>query len=536
MKTDPNAPPSAPGSPFGHAQFLFLFGSLTLNNLVTWVHFVAAALLMTLMTSSPLMVALVQTAVTLPAFIFSAHAGALSDIVDRRRIVLITQVALIFCLSAVLGLSLAGMLTPWSLLALTFFLGSALAIGMPAWITAGPDAVPREMRLQAVGLTTVSYNAARAVGPALAGVVIAFGGPALVFSVTLVTAVAVLLMLLRRFPASPPVASATESVTAALRTGVRYARHASFLHTCFGRTVLFVINGSALWALLPVLAKGMDGHSTEAAYAWMLGSMGFGAVVAGLILGRLRALGSLAKVVSAAATVFAVASVVAASVQSLWLVEVVLFLAGAGWVCHSSTVMAAIQTSLPLWVRSRVLALQMLLFQGSMALGSAFWGAVADFSGVQLALIMSAALTVVAQLMSVRWPLRMGEESETTPAGSLPEVPTAWAPPPHVGPVAVEIEYLVVPQHEGDFVRRAHLIGRRRLRDGARHWRLYRDLDSRPRLIERFVVDSWEDYLRHRERSTIADHEAEVALMDWLQEGTQPKIRHFVDERMPSSV
>jgi len=521
--------------PFRFALFRVMFGALSLNNMVIWLHMVAAGLLMASLTPLPLMTALVQAAITFPAFLFSAHAGAVSDLVDRRRMILVTQAGMVLSTAAVLLLALSGLLGPQVLLLLTFLLGTAFALGMPAWITAAPDAVPPAYRLQAVGLNTVSYNAARAVGPALAGGVIALAGVQAVFATTLLASLAVLLLVWRQCPAAPPSAAATEPVGAALRAGFRYARHAPFLHACFGRTVTFVLGGSALWALLPLVAQRTGGSptATAAAYAWMLGSMGAGAVVAGLCLDQLRRLTTLPRLVTAAAFVFGATTALTAAVESLWVVVPALFLAGAGWVSSSATIMAAIQTSLPMWVRARVLALQMLLFQGAMAAGSMLWGTIANLAGVPLTLLLSALLICTAQVFTARWPLRLGVEAEMEPA-ALPEVPVAWAPPREEGPVAVEIEYWVDTADEAPFIRQAYRIGRSRMRNGARFWRLYRDLDDRSRLLERFVVDSWDEYLRQRDRSTVADQAAEQALLAHVRPGTEVRTRHFVDQPLPA--
>ena len=407
MTSAPPVPSSTPPGPFGYKLFRIMFGALSLNNMVVWLHVVAAALVMTSMSGAPLMTALVQSAISFPAFLFSGHAGAISDLVDRRRMMLLTQAGMVLSGAALLATSMTGVLGPWMLLLLTFQLGASFAIGTPTWITAAPDVVPAAVRLEAVGLNSVSYNAGRAVGPALAGAIIAFGGVNLVFGATLLFSLIVFMLVWRHYPAAPPSSAAVQSVSGALLAGLRYARHSPILHACFGRTVTFVLGGSALWALLPLVAQRMSGHATTSTYAWMLGSMGTGAVLAGLLLGRLRTFTTLPRLVTGAALVFAGASAVTAADLSPWLVCAALFLAGGAWVTSGATIMAAIQTSLPLWVRGRVLSLQMLVFQGAMAAGSVLWGLVANAAGVPATLLASAAMICAAQWLSGRWPLRL---------------------------------------------------------------------------------------------------------------------------------
>lgn len=445
---------------------------------------------------------------------------------------LATQAVLAASAAAIALLSITGMLAPWPLLALTFALGSALAIGMPAWITATPDAVEPAFRLQAVGLNSVSYNAARAVGPALAGAMIAVAGVHAVFLTTLVIALAVMFIVWRYCPPWPPSTAGGEPVGAALRSGLRYARHSPMLHACFGRTVLFVVNGSALWALLPLVAHQMPGDAASS-YAWMLGSMGAGAVVSGLLLGRLRAAASLQRLVNCAALLFAVGTTAAAATSWLWLLVPALFFAGSAWVASGATLMAVIQTSLPHWVRARVVALQMLLFQGSMAVGSVLWGAIANEIGIRTALLAAAAMICVGQLVSGRWGLRLGRAADTAPAGLAPEAPAAWTPAHGARVVAVEIEYFVREDAERHFLVQIHKIGLRRKRNGARFWRLYRDINDRSRMLERFVVDSWDDYLRQGKRCTVADAAAEEDLEHCLVPGSGRRIAHYTDESLP---
>jgi len=504
--------------------------------MVTWLYAVAAGLLMASLSPQPLMTALVQSALALPSFVLGAPAGAISDLLDRRRIMLGAQFATIAGALAVLGMSLAGALTPWALLVLTFVLGCATALASPAWVTAVPDLVPAAARLSAVGMNSVAYNASRAIGPALAGAMIAFGSVDLVFGATAAIALVVLAILWRFCPPLLPPVMAPEPVASALRSGLRYARHSPVLHACFLRTIGFVIASSALWALLPLVARGFPGPGTASAYAWMLGSLGAGAVAGGLLVGRIRALLPLPRLVNLAGLLFALATAVTAAAGSLALVVATLFVGGVGWVINSTTISATLQTSVPSWVRSRVMSLHMLVFQGSLALGSSLWGLVANSLDVPATLLVAAVLLCVVQLVTARSPLALGTEAETSPADAPPDLPSTWVTPAESGAVAVQIAYVVDPAQQPAFIRQAHEIGRRRLRDGARSWRLYRDMSDNCRLLERFVVDSWDDYLRHRERATQADRAEEAQLATLLRPGSAPHMSHFMDQPLTPEV
>ena len=507
--------------PLGYPLFRAVWCAALTANICVWMQNVAAAWLMVKFDPAPLMVALVQTAIALPAFLFGLPAGVYADLLDRRRMLILTHAWMLAATLALYLLQLSALLGPWSLLTLTFLLGTGSAISVPAWQASTSDAVPRAALGAAINLNGIAYNAARAVGPALAGAVIAASGINWVFALNIVLLLLVLFIfvfLYRPATLSPP---APEPLLAAMRGGIRYVRHARQLHGQLFRTLTFISCASGLWALLPLVAHN--------GYGLLLGSLGAGAVLGGLLLNRLRPrIRSYAHLATAANLIFVAAMLTAAWAPNVYLISPSLVLGGAAWISFNSTTSAAFQTTLPAWVRARALAIFMLSFQGSMAVGGILWGAVANRLGVSWTLSLSAGLILLGLLVTRRYPLRMGNEAEVTPSAHWGELPVAHEPDALEGPVAVQIVYQVANEYRDAFCRDIHDLGRTRRRDGASHWLLYRDLSHPDHFSERFIVASWGEYLRQRGRSTLADRDQENDLRRFLQPGTSPAISHFL--------
>lgn len=518
--------------PFSYRLYRTIWTCTLVMNISVWMQNVAAAWLMTSLTSSPVMVALIQTATTLPAFLFCLPAGVLADQLDRRRLLIASHAWMLFTSVLLCLLLWLGLMSPLLLLAATFMLGSGSLLSIPAGQASTSDAVPRTVLLPAIALNSVAYNAARAVGPALAGIMIAASGSAAVFLTNslLFAAVVAIYTFLYRPPGRLPPQS--EGVLGAIRSGIRYVQHAPPLRGNIYRTMLFVSCASALWALLPLVAKRLP-DADIGAYGLLLASMGGGAVATGMLLGRLRARLSIDVMSSGASALFAGAMLVAAYVPRLPLLCVALVAGGAAWVSFTSITNAAFQTSLPSWVRARALAVMLLTFQGSMALGAAVWGAVAGAIGVSSALAVAAGLTLAGLWLIRRMPLRMGEENEVTPVHPMPELAMVGNLLPDDGPVSIQIRYLVDPGFHTPFCRQAYHLGATRRRNGASVWRLYRDAIDPNRYVERFIFASWAEYLRQRQRITVADRDAEDKLLQFLQAGSHPKVTHFVNQSFP---
>ncbi len=498
----------------------------------------AAAWLMVELTGSSFLAALVQTAVFLPMFVLSLPAGVLADTTDRRRLIigaLLVQAVVVVVLAGLLMLGWAG---PATLLLFTFIAGCCTAMLSPAWNSAVGEILPRDELPQAIIAMSIAYNGARALGPALAGLIYGLAhawrgtlvGGGTVFALA-VLGTLVMAWVINHHPPKPlpPTRLPPERLWGGTLAGLRYAWHSHMILAQLVRTAAYSGAGSALWALLPVIGQQRLGLGAEG-FGFLMGCLGTGAVGVGLVLGRLRQRVGLERLVTICCCVFAAVMVVAA--LSRWAAPVYLGLmaGGAAWMSVMSTFNTATQTSAPPWVRSRATAMHVLSALGSFALGSAFWGAVAGIAGLQVALCTAAALMLGNLLLARRFPLRMGAVTEVTQA-PFEDLLVTDQPDPEAGPVAVELSYRIQPEDAEAFLAELTLMKAPRRRDGATFWRIYRDLDDPTRYVERFIITRWADYLHQRARATVADQAIEARLRALLAPGETVGMQHYIAER-----
>jgi len=518
-------------SPLRHQTFGRLWFASLAGYLAVWMQSVAGAWLMTSLTSSALLVALMQTAISLPMFLLSLPAGVLADLVDRRRLILSTQALMLIASCLLAALTLLGAIGPASLLALTFVLGAGMALNGPAWQASMCEAIDRVELAQALTLIGIAYNIARAVGPALAGAVQAARGPWLVFIINAVAYAWVVVVAWRWQPATIRSQLPPERLISAIRVGLNYAAHTAAVRAPLIRTAAFMLPASSLWALIPVVGQGRLGTSA-AGFGLLIGSLGVGAIMGGLALHRLRERLATETLITTATLGYALALALSAVLSDVTTLCPALVLGGAAWSLVLTSLSAALLTSVPMWVRSRTIALSMLASQGFMAGGAALWGIVANHGGSGLALALASGLMVVLLIWSRRYPVVFGAESDVTlsPA-EVHQTGPADPVPPEAGPVAIEIRYRIDLYRREDFLRASEPVGKLRRRNGARIWRLYRDLGDEGVFVERFIVDSWLEYQRQLARSTVADHEHEERVRSFLQSGAQIEISHYLAER-----
>jgi MFS family permease len=425
----------------------------------------------------------------------------------------------------------SGWAGPGTLMFFVFICGCCTALQSPAYNSSIGDAVPRDELPTAVTMLGIAYNAARALGPALAGLVFAVGG-----AWNFVLAVAGTLLLahtVRRWPPKPhpPSRLPAERLWGGMLSAVRFAWHSHPVLAQLVRTIAYAGCGSALWALLPVIGQRQLGLGA-AGVGLLMGCMGAGAVGAGLIIGRIRTRVGLEALVRGGCLMFAAAMLVAAFVRWPIVVYLALALAGGSWMSVMSTFNTATQTSAPPWVRSRAVAMHALCSLGSFALGSAVWGALSGMFGLTTALCTAALLMVIGTLLARWFPLRMGEAADVTPVKTMWEdFAIADEPSPEAGPVAVEIGYRVRAEDLPEFLEAASQLRAPRRRDGATFWRLYRDLADPARYVERFIVTSWADYLHQRARSTMSDQELDERVRSFLLPGESVTMQHYIAER-----
>jgi MFS family permease len=491
----------------------------------------AAAWLMVELTGSSFLAALVQTAVFLPMFLLALPAGVLADTTDRRRLIsgaLLAQVAACALLAV---LVLAGWGGPASVLFLVFVCGCCTAAITPAWNSSVVDPVPRAEWPQAITAIGIAYNAARAIGPMLAGLLFARLGAGWVFMVTVFTTL-VMWESIRRWPpkAHLPSTLPPERLWGGTLSGLRFAWHSRIILAQLVRVMAFSAAGSALWALLPVIAQRQLGTGAEG-FGLLMGCLGTGAVAAGLVIGRMRARFSLDNIVATSCVVFASVMMVAAFVKLPWLVYVAMAMGGAAWMSTMSTFNTATQASAPPWVRSRAVALHIVSALGAFAIGSAFWGAVSDIVGLTPALVTASALMAAGLLLVRPFPLRVGADHEVTQGTPWDELFLEAEPSPEAGPVAVEVGYRIRAGEDKAFLDTIARMKAPRRRDGATFWRVYKDLGEPSRYVERFIVTSWADYLHQRARATMADRVIEVDVRAFLAPGERALMSHYVAER-----
>lgn len=514
-----------------HRQFLGLWGSGGIYFVGNAMQSMAAAWLMVELTGSSFLAALVQTAVFLPMFLLALPAGVLADITDRKRLMTLSLAVQASTVALLAVLLLAGLAGPTALLFFTFVAGCCTAALSPAWNSAIGEAVPREELPQAITAVGIAYNGARALGPALAGVVFAVAGGPWVFAAA-VLSILTMLWAIRHWPPAPhpPSRLPAERLWSGTVSGLRYAWHSRIILAQLVRTMAYSGAGSALWALLPVIGQRQLGLGAEG-FGLLMGCLGTGAVAAGLVIGRLRTRAGLEPLVIGSCIVFAAVMLVAAFVTWRPLVYAALVLGGASWMASMSTFNTATQTSAPRWVRSRATAMHILCALGSFAIGSAVWGAVSGIAGLPATLAAATVAMLAGLVLVKRFPLRMGGETEVTQARPWEDLFVVDEPDLDAGPIAVEIAYRIRPEDAEAFLRTISELRAPRQRDGASLWRVYRDLGDPTRYLERFIVSSWVTYLHQRERATLADQEVEARVRAFVAPGEAVTVHHYIAER-----
>jgi len=520
---------SSPWAALRIEAFRALWLASLISNVGTWMQSAGAAWMMTSLSTSPVLVALMQTASSLPFFLLALPGGALADIVDRRRVLLATQ-AWMAVSAGVLGvLALYDMVDAWSLLGLTFLLGVGAALSAPAFQAIIPELVPRSELGGAIALGGVSMNVARAVGPALGGLLVAAHHPGLVFLINAASFLAVILVTLMIRPVARETTLPPERVIGAMIAGARFTRHSQGMRDVLVHSAAFVFAGSALWALLPQVARhdlGLGGVG----YGLLLGCLGIGAIAGALLLPRLgRRLGS-DRTLAVATIAFAAAVALLGLAHNLPIIAVAMVGGGVAWMVGMSILSVAAQQAAPAWVRARALALSLLVIQGSLALGSLAAGALATRVGTSEALAAFGVAMTGGVLLTRRRRLHGLADLDLTPSQARPAPSLPAHIDPEEVPVLVTVEYEIAPHDAAAFIAAAAALEPIRRRDGAIDWALYRDSERETRFVETFFVPSWLEHMRQHERITVADRLVEGRVRAFQRRGT-PLVTHLVGTR-----
>jgi MFS family permease len=525
-------PPAAPTeesalAPLRRPGFRAAWTALAGSQLVIWMNTVGAVTVIAALSDSPTLIALVQTANSVPAVLLALVMGSMADIVDRRRFAIASQAWMLVSVATLAALTLADLVTPGLALGLTFALGAGMATTFVIYQALTQDFVPRGELLAAVALNGVAINLARAIGPALAGVIVAALSAGALFAVEAGLLVAIVgLVMLRVRPPGPARASG-ERLAPAVRAGVRFVRFSPPVRRVLLRGVVFSVSASALWALLPVAALDRLGLS-DSSFGLLMGCVGAGAILGASMLPRLRRRFAFDHMVALASLGLACGLIALAYIPWAELVAVTLLLTGACWLVVLSSLNTSAQQVAPGWVRARTLAAFQLVMQGGLALGSLTWGLVTAATNVETAFTIAAAGLVVGVALARRWPLGASETTDLTPAGAWSDPSVDVEPRPDDGPVLITVEYEIDPADAQRFVRAMEELGQIRRRDGAFRWNLYADLERAGIYLETFVVDSWSEHLRQHDRLTVADLEVTKLTRSFHRGERPPAVRHLL--------
>lgn len=522
-----------PPSPLSVPVFRAVWIASMASNFGGLIQSVGASWLMTSLTPSSQMVALVQASTALPILLLSLWSGAVADNLDRKRVMLAAQ-GFMLAVSVVLAVvTFAGWISPWLLLVFTFLIGCGAAMNGPAWQASVGDMVPRSALPGAVALNSMGFNIARSVGPAIGGAIVAAAGAAAAFVVNAVSYVGLIAVLTRWKPSYPERVLPREPLGHAMTAGVRYVAMSPDIRTVLARALIFGVGASAVPAMMPLVARDVIvGNSLT--YGVLLGAFGIGAVGGGLMVRRLRAGLSVEAIVRAAAAALVIGTVLTGVSATLWLTIPALALAGGGWVLALSTFNVTVQLSAPRWVVARALSLYQMAAFGGMASGAVLFGGIADAQGVQISLFAAAAVQALTILSGFFLPLPIARDLNLA-LREWSEPETVVSVDDRSGPVVVTIEYRIAPGEIPRFLNVMHERRRIRRRDGARHWTLLRDLGEPDLWVERYHVATWLDYVRHNQRRTFEDAQNTLDILA-LHSGPAKPVVHRMIERQTSTL
>jgi MFS family permease len=506
----------------------------SLSNLGALIQSVGASWLMLEIARSADMVALVQASVALPVMLLALLAGAMADSFDRRKVMLAAQLLMLIASVALVACTWLDLLTPWLLLAFTFLIGCGAAFNAPAWQAAVGDMVPRAQLPGAVALNAMGFNIARSLGPAIGGMIVAAAGSAAAFAVNTVSYVPLIAVLARWRPAPEPSPLPREPLGTAIGAGVRYVAMSPLIRTVLVRSAAFCVAASATMALMPVVAKELvaGGPTT---YGLLLGAFGVGAVGGAVSVAPLRRRLSTEATVQWAGGALAAATALVGLSTQLGVTMAALVVAGAGWVMSLATFNVTVQMSAPRWVVARALSLYQMATFGGLAVGSWLWGEWATDVGVGSALLMASGGLIACALLA-RWlPLSQSVERNLDPLRRWTEPSTVVPVDSRTGPVVVTIEYVIRDEDVLEFLRAMGERRRIRRRDGARNWRLLRDLADPQLWIERYETPTWLDYVRLNSRLTQDDAIVPERLRALHRGPDKPRVRRMI-ERQTSAI
>ena len=500
-------------APLRQPAFRWLWLGVLISWTGTWMQTVGAQWLVVDASNAAVLVSLVQAATTLPVMLLALPGGVLADSFDRRWLLFTVQVYFFIVGILLAALTAVGQMPPVLLLAFTFLLGVGTAVQLPGWGATLPELVPRTQLRAASRLDLVGVNVSRAVGPALAGLVIAhLGGVPVVFALNAISVVflAIALLFWRR---PQPDLPSRERFVRALRAGGRYVWHEPVVRRILLRAIMFVTPGMALWALLPLIASqhlrvGADGFGA------LFGALGAGAVLGAWVLGRVKTSLSTNAILIVGGVLYAAALAVLIVVTSFPAALVTLVLSGVAWMAVTSTLQAELQLVLPAWVRARGFAIYLVTFTGCQTAGALLCGLLANRVSLRPTVLAAAVVVLAGAVAGLFRRVPETGHLDPQPAVYWTDARLAFDPEPDTGPVLVVVHFTVTSERQADFLIAMDHLRRSRRRTGATRWELYRDAEHPDRFPETFRVPSWEEHLRqHEGRLTATDQAIEEAAL-----------------------
>ena len=528
---EPRIEQASAWEPLRNPTFRMLWLVWLASNTCMWMNDVAAAWVMTSLTTSPMLIALVQTASSLPVFLLGLPSGALADILDRRRYFMVTQFWIATNAAALFVVAFFDALTAPVLLMLVFTNGIGLAMRWPVYAAILPEVVPRSQLGEALALNAVAVNTSRVAGPLVAGAVIQSAGDEYVFAVNFVVSILAGIVLYRWKRETKPSVLPGERFIGAMRLGFQFVRESRRMRDAIVRTSSFFLHSTVVFALLPLVAKDLGGGAGT--FTILLAAMGAGAIATATQLPRLRGRWNRDQIVLGATIANAIGIAVLAFAPNIWVAAPAQFVSGAAWILVANSVTVAAQLALPDWVRARGMAIYQMSIMGGSAFGAAIWGKLAELTSIHVSLAVAAVSMLVALAFTRNRKLEGSED--LTPTHPFDEPVPARHVELDEGPVLVTIEYIIDPARAAEFDAVMAETRSARLRAGAVSWGLFEDLQQLGRFVEYFACDSWADYLRRFDRFTAADEQLHQRRHALHIAEAAPTISRFV-ARHPSSL
>lgn len=514
-------------TPLKQGLFLAIWLAAIVSNIGSLMQSTGGAWLITTLTRSQLIISLMTAATSLPLVLLCLPGGALADIGDKKKLLIIGQIWMLIAAVLLAVLSFMHNITPTTLLLLTFIMGIGNAITFPSWMASMAEIVDQENLAKALTLNSLAYNISLVIGPLLAAVVLAKLAVGWIFIVNAISFLAIIAVLVRWKNDVHESGLPKEDLTTAIRSTFRYTKHHPHLKFLLYRVCFVVFFASAFWGLFPSVAR-FTLHISAFGFGILYGFMGLGSIVAAFALPKIQGDLTIDQRIGGATVIFALSLVMLAFPPFHWVVYLAMFGFGISWITLMASFNVFVQSVVGEWIKARAIGMYMVIFQSSMTIGSIVFGSLAGIFHNPYALLIAAAGMIVS-LMGVRqWPLKTAEAVDVT-AYLQPTHPQLLSKVQHEnGPVLISIRYVINPHRAESFIDAASELGRIRRRDGAIRWSLYKDTEQSDTYIENFVVESWAEHLRQHARFTNDDKRVLDHVQSFVVTNQEPPVSHYI--------